>query len=310
MRLASGLKNRSQPGKKVTDVVHAQGGKIFAQLWHLGRVSHPDAPEQIASGTPVYAPSAISARGGKFRFILGVPGYVTPTELPDPSTIIALYKQAAINAKEAGFDGVELHAANGYLVQQFLDNTANQRTDQWGGSYINRCRFGLEALKVLTEVWGADKVGVKLNPAGGYNDIGMTLEDTLETYSHFVKEADSLGLAYICLSRYAAKMDSSFDGKLRATQHDVLASYGPLIKNAAILLNADVSPPEAAQLISEGKITGAEFGWLWIAHPDLADRLKKGKPLDGEVIIKALYGNGQPDVDSQRNGYTDYPFAS
>lgn len=206
------------------------------QLWHLGRVSHPDAPEQIASGTVschIYSILRVA-----FTFVIDIAArvcplsnfstrrkvqihswcarlrdgayptqrqcvcgmYVTgfhiqPTELPDPWTIIAQYKQAAINAKEAGFDGVErrlpfmlhflpsahsyhpdvVHAANGYLVQQFLDNTANQRTDQWGGSYINRCRFGLEALKVLTEVWGADKVGVKLNPAGGYNDVGFVI---------------------------------------------------------------------------------------------------------------------------------------
>ena len=102
---------------------------------------------------------------------------------------------------------------------------------------------------------------------------------------------------------------SIHSGKLRAIQHDVLGSYGPLIKKAAVLLNGDVAPKEAAQLISEGKITAAVFGWLWIAHPDLADRIKEGKALDGEVIIKALYGNGLTDIESQRHGYTDYPFA-
>ncbi|KAI5114701.1 hypothetical protein M0805_002282, partial [Coniferiporia weirii] len=203
---------------------------------------------------PVYAPSAVAARGGKFRFLHGSPGYVVPTEVPDPVVLIEQYKTAAINAKKAGFDGIELHAANGYLIQQFFDNTINHRTDKWGGSYINRCRFGLEALKVIVDVWGADKVGVKLNPAGGYNDAGMPIEDTLETYSHFIKEADAMGLAYICLVRYAKKLDSTFDGKPRATKHDVLASYSPLIKHSAILLNANVTPTEADQLIQEGKI--------------------------------------------------------
>ncbi|KAI5118410.1 hypothetical protein M0805_002862 [Coniferiporia weirii] len=297
--------------KKITDVVHAQDSKIFCQLWHLGRVSHPDAPEQIASGRPVYAPSAISARGGKFRFLPGAPGYVTPTEIPDPTVIIEQYKQAAINAKEAGFDGVELHGANGYLVQQFLDNTSNVRTDKWGGSYINRCRFGLEALKVLIEVWGADKVGLKVNPAAGYNDLGMTLEDTLETYSHFIKEADALGLAYICLVRYAPKLDITINGELRATQHDVLGSYSPLIKHASVLLNGDVTPPEADQLISEGKITGAVFGWFWIGNPDVVLRVKEGKPLNNDVDFTTLYGGGlAEDEVSQKKGYTDYPAAA
>ncbi|EJC99585.1 FMN-linked oxidoreductase [Fomitiporia mediterranea MF3/22] len=291
--------------KKVTDAVHSQGGKIFCQLWHLGRVSHPDAPEQKASGLPVYAPSAVAARGGKFRYLPGTPGYVTPTEVPDPTILIEQYKNAAVNAKEAGFDGVELHAANGYLVQQFLDNTINFREDKWGGSTENRCRFGLEVLKVLVDVWGADKVGVKLNPCGGYNDAGMTLEETIETYSHFIKESNAIGLAYVCLARYAAKMDVEFDGKKRATRHDVLATYSPLFTQSKLLLNADVSPQEADQLISENKIDGAVLGWLWISNPDLAHRLESGKEPNYNVDIHTLYG-----ASAGPKGYTDYPFAA
>ncbi|KAH8116735.1 FMN-linked oxidoreductase [Phellopilus nigrolimitatus] len=297
--------------KKITDAVHEHGSKIFCQLWHLGRVSHPDAPEQIASGNPVYAPSAIAARGGKFRFLPGAPGYVTPTEIKDPTIIIDQYRQAAINAKEAGFDGIELHAANGYLVHEFLDNTSNLRTDKWGGSASNRSRFGLEVLKVLAQVWGADKVGVKIMPAGGYNDVGMTIKDTLETYSYFIKEADALGLAYICLTRYAAKMDQIIDGKLRATQHDVLTTYSPLIKRSSIMLNADVSPQEADELISDNKIAAGGFGWLWIGHPDVVPRLEAGKPLDNQVDFTTLYEpkSGAGENDNLRKGYTDYPFA-
>jgi 2,4-dienoyl-CoA reductase-like NADH-dependent reductase (Old Yellow Enzyme family) len=173
--------------KKIVDAVHEAGGKIYAQLWHVGRVAHhSDAPEQKLAGVPVYAPSAISARGGKFRFLPGVPGYVTPTAVEDPWTIVEQYKKAAINAKEAGFDGVEIHGANGYLVTQFLDNTANH---QWGGSVENRSRFGLEVLKAVKEVFGRN-ISIKLSPAGGYNDVGMPLAETVETYGYFITEAE------------------------------------------------------------------------------------------------------------------------
>ncbi|KAM6492767.1 oye family NADH-dependent flavin oxidoreductase [Amanita muscaria] len=133
---APGIWNEEQVQgwKKITNAVHAAGGHIYCQLWHgitsdgaiVGRASHPDAPQQILAGVPVYAPSAISARGGKFRFLPGAPGYVTPTELPDPWVIIKQFREAAVNAKAAGFDGVELHGANGYLIAQFLDNRVVQ----------------------------------------------------------------------------------------------------------------------------------------------------------------------------------------
>jgi len=309
--------------RKITDAVHAHGGKIFCQLWHLGRVSHPDAPEQKASGTPVYAPSAIAARGGKFRFLPGAPGYQLPTEIPESyvKVIIEQYRKAAINAKEAGFDGVELHGANGYLVQQFFDSSSNQRPAPYGGSPEARSKFGLEILKVLLEVWGPGKVAVKLNPCGGYNDMGMPLDETLKTYGHFISEADKLGLAYVCLVRYAAKLDPVIDGAKRATEHDVVASYGPLLKNTPLILNADVSPPEAATLVSSTdsskKISGGVFGWLFISNPDLVKRLEQGVALNYDVNVKHLYGDqahGGEDVEkwveSQREGYSDYPFAT
>ncbi|KAJ8077586.1 hypothetical protein AAF712_009067 [Marasmius tenuissimus] len=161
-----------QGWKKVTDAVHAEGSLIFAQIWHVGRVAHPDAPEQKKAGYPVYAPSAVSARGGKFRFLPGEPGYTTPTEIDDPSKLVEQFKLGAKNAKAAGFDGVEVHGANGYLVHQFLDSTVNKRTDKWGGSVENRARFALEVVKAAIEVWGPNRVAIKLSPTGGYNDMG------------------------------------------------------------------------------------------------------------------------------------------
>jgi len=309
---APGIWNQDQIAawKRVTDAVHVEGGLIFSQLWHLGRVSHPDAPEQKASGTPVYAPSAIAARGGQFRFLPGRPGYVTPVSVDDPRTIINLYKQAAINAKEAGFDGVELHGANGYLVHQFLDSTANQRTDEYGGSIENRARFGLEILKELVSIWGSKRVAVRLSPAGGYNDMGMPLEENIETYRYFISQADALDLGYICLVRYVPALDPVYDGKPRATKHDVMKTYRPCIKKSSFFLNSGLTPEEGNQLIAAKEIDAAVFGILWISHPDLAKRIEHGVPLDTKLDFTTLYGGGpESPYEEQKKGYTDYPVA-
>ncbi|KAF9053222.1 hypothetical protein BJ165DRAFT_1383633 [Panaeolus papilionaceus] len=293
--------------KSIVDAVHEAGGHIYAQLWHVGRVSHPDAPEQILAASPVYAPSAISARGGKFRHIPGTPGYVTPTAVPDPRTIIAQFRQAAINAKKAGFDGVELHGANGYLITQFLDTNSNQRTDEWGGSVENGARFGLEVLKELVSVFGRN-VAVKLSPAGGYNDVGMPLEETIATYSYFITEADKLGLAYIVLVRYSPKFDVEIDGKPRATKHDVIATFKPFVKNAKLIVNADVTAEEGEKLISEGQVDAIAIGFNYITHPDLAKRVAHGHPLDNIPDIPHLQTN-KTSTDFA-TGYTDYPIAN
>ncbi|KAJ7480087.1 hypothetical protein B0H11DRAFT_2026480 [Mycena galericulata] len=300
---APGIWNREQIAgwKTITDAVHTTEAKMYCQV--VGRVNHPDAPEQIAAGEPVYAPSAISARGGKFRFLPGIPGYVTPTKIEDPMKLVALFKQAAINAKEAGFDGVELHGANGYIVHQFLDSTSNTRTDKWGGSVENRARFGLEVLKVMIEVFGPD-VAVKLSPAGGYNDMGMPLAETIETYSYFISEADKLGLAYITLARYVADLDFKIGGVTRATLHDVIATFRPAVKHSRLFGNGGFTPAEAEEMVAAGTVDGVFFGVLWIVHPDLAKRVRHGKPLDNIPDKKTFYGH--PDLPAQL-GYTDYP---
>ncbi|KAJ7785697.1 hypothetical protein B0H16DRAFT_1487690 [Mycena metata] len=268
---APGIWNQEQIDgwKRVTDAVHTTEAKIYCQLWHPGRCCHPEAPEQIASGEPVYAPSAISARTKeKFRFLPGNPGYVTPIEIEDPTTLISLYKQAAINAREAGFDGIELHAANGYLIHQFLDLTSNHRTDKWGGSVKNRARFGLEALKVLIEVFGPD-VGVKLSPASGLNDVGMPLEDIIETFSYFISEADKLGASYVALTRYlpfiAAK--SFIDGKSRSTQFDVISTFRPIIKNAKYFANGAYTAAEAEEIVAAGIVDAVFSGYRGLRTP-------------------------------------------
>ncbi|KAF9468284.1 FMN-linked oxidoreductase [Collybia nuda] len=302
-----GLWNTTQveAWKKITSAVHAEGGFIFAQLWHLGRTAHPDLPEHKASGKPVYGPSAIAAAGGKFRQLPGEPGYVTPIAIDDPMKIVAEFKHAAINAKAAGFDGVEVHGAMGYIIHQFLDNSANKRTDKWGGSPENRARFPLEVLKALIEVVGADKVGIKLAPCGGPNDMGMPLEDTLATYKYFVTEVNKLGIAYILFLRYYAMIDPAG----RGTEHDVLDTYKPLIKAPTLVFgNGGFQPPEAATAVAEGKMDAAVFGLPFIANPDLPKRIRTGKELNLQFDFPSLY-NHSGDEESVKKGFVDYPVA-
>lgn len=309
---APGIWNQAQilAWKRITDAVHAGGGVIFNQLWHLGRINHPDSPEQKASGMPVYGPSDVAARGGKFRFLPGQPGYATPIPVDDPRILIDLYKKAAINAKEAGFDGVELHGANGYLVHQFLDSTSNRRTDAYGGSVENRARFGLEILKELVAIWGSKRVALRLSPCGGYNDVGMPLQESIDTFRYFICQADSLDLGYVCLVRYISLFDPIIDGKHRATQHDVLKTYRPCINKSRLFLNGGLTPEEAERLIATKEIDAAVFGTLWISHPDLTKRLEHGIPLDGKLDPTTFYKLGpQVPIEQLRKGYTDYPAA-
>ncbi|KAJ7590033.1 hypothetical protein C8J56DRAFT_1004091 [Mycena floridula] len=304
---APGIWNKEQIAgwKKITDQVHVEGSVIYVQLWHLGRISHPEMPEQIAAGTPVYGPSAIAAKGGKFRQLPGEPGYVTPTAVEDPKILIAQFKQAAINAKAAGFDGVELHGAGGYLIHQFLDSSSNQRTDKWGGSIENRARFGLETLKALVEVWGPGRVGVKLRPADGYNDTGMPLQETLDTFKYFITEADKLTLAYVYIGRRSPLGDPG-----RSAAHDVVESYRHCIKHAKAFFGTGFTPEEAAALVESGKADGVFFGRPWISNPDFAKRIQFGKPLSNAPLdFTTLYVNGK-DEAAQAKGYTDYPAAT
>ncbi|KAF5363228.1 hypothetical protein D9758_008381 [Tetrapyrgos nigripes] len=302
--------------KKVTNAVHEEGARIYSQILHVGRINHADAPEQIASGEPVYAPSPIAARarlGFKFRFIPGEPGPSMPTEIQDPRKFIELFRQAAINAKEAGFDGVEVHAGSGFLIDQFLDNTVNKRTDEWGGSVENRTRFGLEILKTVTEVFGPGRVGMKLTPAGGINDVGMSMEDTLETFTYFITQADKLDLSYMMFVRYDEKYFAPFiDGKPRGAPHDVIQTWRPLVRNCKFFVNTSYTPQEAAEEISSGRVDGVFLGRAWIANPDLPKRIRYGIPLNEDIDVGRLYGPRDGRVLSEEElakGYTDYPVA-
>ncbi|KAF5351526.1 hypothetical protein D9758_007236 [Tetrapyrgos nigripes] len=316
--------------RKVVEAVHAEGGLIYAQVFHAGRVCHPEAPEQIAAGVPVYGPSAIAARGGKFRHIPGKPNapYVVPAPIDDPEKFVALFKQAAVNVKEAGFDGIEVHASNGYLVNQFLESHSNQRTDEYGGSKENRARFVLETLQELIDIWGPERVGIRLSPGGGYNDMGMPLDETIDTYSYVTSEIDKLGIGYITFLRYSEATDPVFDGKNRGTPHDVVGTYSPLVKNpkTAVLVNTGFTVEEGAEVVDKGIAAAVLYGMNWIVHPDFAKRVQDGKPLDGiqRLDMMGLYGHYPPYPHSEdqlkgeklaqlkedlKRGYTDYPDA-
>ncbi|KAF5320026.1 hypothetical protein D9758_017722 [Tetrapyrgos nigripes] len=251
-----------QGWKKVTDAVHEEGAYIYAQLWHPARVAHSDAPGQIASGEPLYAPSAVQIRPGgisKFRDLPEQPGPTMPVEIKDPKKFIELYRQAALNAKKAGFDGIEVHGGGGFLIHEFLDNTVNKRTDEWGGSAENRAKFGLEVIKAVSGVFEPGRVGVKLQPVGGYNDVGMPLEDTLETFGYFLTEADKLGLAYVQVLRYHESTDEFRDGKGRGLKHDTVQTYKPFLKKTNFFANQGYTASEAADHINSGKVDGVFF---------------------------------------------------
>ncbi|KAF7978804.1 hypothetical protein HWV62_44571 [Athelia sp. TMB] len=299
---------------KVTEAVHGAGGIIFAQLWHVGRSAHPDMPLQKQAGL-VSAPSPISGRGGKFS-LLDNAGYVAPVrEHPDPSLLVQEFKQAAQFAKDAGFDGVEFHGAGGYLPNQFIDKSSNNRNDKWGGSVENRARFYVESLKAITEIWEPSRVGIKLAPCGGYNDVGMNEDDTKESYSYIIDHCVKLGLAYIQLTRYVDFLDPVFDqpginqGQKRAcTRLDVVETFGPIVYasggNTKLLLNGDLSAAEAERLIEEKKIDAVVIGRSFINNPDLVDRLFKGEPLNDILGFPLDMGVFYNFVNSPAEGYS------
>lgn len=269
--------------KKITQAVHDKGGKIFMQLWHVGRISHPLF---LKGETPV-APSAIRP-AGRVSLVRPETEYVTPREmtLAEIKQVIESYRLGAINAKEAGFDGVELHAANGYLIDQFLQDGTNKRTDQYGGSLENRARLLLEVTDALISVWGADRVGVHLAPRGDAHD--MKDSNPLETFSFVAKELDRLKIAFIFVREYQAA--DSILPALRKAYHGVL------------IANEKFTKESAQDAVMTGLADAVSFGLSYISNPDLVERFKKNAPLN-DVNFQTLYADGAL-------GYTDYPFMS
>ncbi|NNH76849.1 alkene reductase [Acinetobacter sp. ANC 5380] len=269
--------------KLVTQAVHAKGGLIVAQLWHVGRVSHPDLlnGETPVSASDVKQAGYVSLLRPKREFV--VP---RPLEISEIQSITEQYKQSAIRAKAAGFDGVELHAANGYLIDQFLQSSTNKRTDIYGGSVENRARFLLEVVDALIEVWGAGRVGVHLAPRGDEHDMGDA--NAKETFGYALEELGKRKIAFFFTREYLADDSISLDMKARS-------NGVPYIANMRLIRE------DALELLSSGKAEAVSFGKAYIANPDLFERLVEDEPLN-ELKFENMIGT---DV---AEGYIDYPF--
>ena len=279
-----GLFNEAQVEgwKLTTDAVHAKGGLIVSQLWHVGRVSDP---ELLNGETPVSASNVKQA--GQVSLLRPKRDYVAPRPLAiaEIHAITAQYKQAAIYAKAAGFDGVELHAANGYLIDQFLQTKTNQREDEYGGSVENRARFLLEVVDALIEVWGAGRVGVHLAPRGDEHDMGDA--DPRETFGYAMQELGKRQIAFFFTREYLA--EDSISEEMKARSNGV-----PYIANMRL------SREDAIELLASGKADAVSFGKAYIANPDLYERLLQDAPLN-ELKLENMIGT---DV---AEGYIDYP---
>lgn len=271
--------------KMVTEAVHAKKGHIFLQLWHVGRISHPSL--QPEGGLPVSS-SAIKPEGELMTFE-GLKPFETPRalETEELPAIVAQYARAAENAMNAGFDGVEIHAANGYLIDQFLKDGTNKRTDQYGGSQKNRMRFLKEVAEAVTEAVGAGNVGLRLSPENTFNDIKDSSPQT--TFNAVAKMLSSYQLAYLHV------VEGDFvSGEKHLDYRQIKENFGGLY-----IANAGYTLERAKMSIEAGDADLISFGSLYIANPDLVERFKQQAPLN-EPDPASYYGG-----DSK--GYTDYP---
>ena len=278
--------------KKITEAVHQQGGHIFLQLWHVGRISHPSL--QPNGALPV-APSAIRPDGDAYTY-QGLQPMVTPRALKTEEIpfIIEQYRQAAQNALEAGFDGVEIHGANGYLLDQFLRDGSNHRTDAYGGSVENRARLLMEVTEAVTDVWGADRVGVRISPVHTFNSMHDSQPHL--TFGYAVKQLNRFGLAYLHVvgSRYG-------DGAYPVRSAQQFEEH--MLRDAfhgTYMANAGYDRDRAVAALETGSADLIAFGALFIANPDLPLRLALGTPLN-VPDVSTFYGGDE-------SGYTDYPF--
>ncbi len=268
--------------KLVTKAVHDAGGLIFLQLWHVGRISDP----LFLDGELPVAPSAIKP-AGTVSLVRPKKEYETPRalETDEIAGIVEAYRQGAENAKRAGFDGVEIHGANGYLIDQFLQDRSNRRTDQYGGPIENRVRFLEEITDAVTGVWGADRVGLHLAPRGDGHDMGDS--DARALFTHVARQMRDRGLAFLCLREYLGP-DSLLD--------DIKAAFG-----GVVIANENLTRDSAADLIATGRADAAAFGKDFIATPDLPRRFRKDLGLNQQDPA-TFYGSGP-------KGYVDYPVA-
>jgi len=276
--------------KLVTNAVHAKGGKIFAQLWHVGRLSHPD----FHNGELPHAPSAINPNEKSYT-TNGFVDTVTPKEMTveDIQQTILDFKNGASNALKAGFDGVEIHAANGYLFHQFFNGTSNHRIDNYGGSIENRARILFETLDQMKEVINMNRVGIRFNPSM-HGFMGMTMDElTIPTFDYIIDRLNGYGLAYIHLTEPFAPVDH-----LPFAVTEVAKHFRP-IYNGTLIINKGFTKETAIKVLEDGDADLVAFGVPFIANPDLVKRFETDSPLN-QADQSTFYTPGA-------KGYTDYP---
>jgi len=276
--------------KMITSAIHSKGGHIYLQLWHVGRISHPAYQED---GTQPVAPSAVKPKGQIFTGT-SMEEYVTPRALDagEIPGIIEEYIHGAKLAKEAGFDGVEIHNANGYLLDQFLRDGTNLRGDNYGGSVQNRARLTLEVTEAVCSLWGADRVGIRFSPSGVFND--MSDSNPLETFGHVLQELNRFGLAYAHITQVTAQ----------DIAHGAEAGVGPKelkpFWKGKIVSAGGFTLESGNKSLAEGWADAIAFGVPFIANPDLPERIRRNSPLN-KPDEASFYGGTE-------KGYTDYPF--
>jgi len=271
--------------KRITRAVHDKSGRIFLQLWHVGRISHPD----YHGGELPVAPSAIKPAGQAFTYE-GLKDFITPRALEtgEISGIVDQYRHAASCAKEAGFDGVEIHAANGYLIDQFLRDGTNRRTDAYGGSLENRTRFLMEVTGAVIAVWDADRVGIRLSPAGAFND--MHDSDPQTTFNHAAASLSTLHPAYLHVVEVTMTNEASTACDMRQIRDRF---------NGLYIANGGYDKARGNAAIAGGAADLVAFGVPFLANPDLPERFSRNAQLN-EADQTTFYGGDE-------HGYTDYP---
>jgi len=276
--------------KKVTEGVHDLGGKIFIQLWHVGRMSHPD----FHNGELPHAPSAINPHSKSFT-----PQGFKDTETPKEMTVeeikqtILDFKNAAANAMKAGFDGVEIHSSNGYLLHQFFNKTSNIRTDQYGGSIENRARILFEVIDAIKEVMPENRIGVRLNPSL-HGIFGMTMdEETIPTFDYIVEKLNQYNLAYLHLSEPFNDVS-----EIPYAEKEIAKRYRPMYKGT-LVINSNFDQEKGNKVIADGLADAVAYGKPFISNPDLVERFAENAPL-ADYDQSTFYTPGE-------KGFTDYP---